>query len=1015
MATQAAVTDVNLFVVLDLDPARPWSVANVERELKDRQAKWSKLSAQVGPRADDAKRRREQLKELNLTDILSSQDKLDKHRVLAAQEMQTRQEQQVAALEEEIRFARAKGYLIQPEVDDLIERYTPTLTKERVGDILARESVRQPADITSLSPVILGQIDRLLDSLQQGSLYTFLNSTETTPRTSLLNEADRLAEDARKHPPNQAKFDYQKDLAGHARHIFESDEKRAQYDQHLREVRLIADVLKPYLQLCNLTKEISLAQVELLLKRAALAGWKDDEAQQMLFSLAIARGWRVEVPASSRSSTVAAENKVITELKQALSRERQQREQAERQKQDADKKLADTEAERRHILDRTARAEKERDARQKAELEKLQAKLDAAEAEAKRLDTTQRNRSKREQEQLAQAKSEADRWRRELTQVQKRNDADLQQRISEVGPTLQQHLAHAELIQAQALIKSFPEVPPQWAEEARRIEDGIARAEERLREAQRTTAFPARREELVAQALAACADFVRALEYQQSLQPLPPTALQATPDTRGVSLAWQASASPRVGYVVVRKDGEVPISVHDGDRLATVTACGWHDPVPPLGRSFFYAVFAERGTLMSTQAATLAQPIVLTPDVSDLHAEVSDAAVTLTWSAPTGCSAVIVVRRDGAPPQSIHDGIRQTIRNASRYTDSGLQNGRTHFYRLYAEYLDRTGQARCSSGVVTSATPETPPQTVPALTLRETDGIMSHTVNLSAEPPERGELCIYRSGEAPAVTSGERVPDTALGRVFGAGGHRLTSMSDSLFAAGLVYYTPVLLFQGTAYIGEPLRYSYLPGVGQLRTVQVESGIRVTWQWRYRCEEAEVSWAPAGQAWRPAASATVVKAGTERTGSYDLPPLGHGNYSIQVRARYHFDGQVAVSEAQFTTARGDRRVAVRYTVRTVLRVLGSRQFVVELEADELVALPALHVVAKERYVPEGPDDGAVCGSLPAQSSPGRKWTIPIAGYPVGSAAQIAIFPEPGGRDADVVFVAQHPDSHSTTER
>lgn len=100
-------------------------------------------------------------------------------------------------------------------------------------------------------------------------------------------------------------------------------------------------------------------------------------------------------------------------------------------------------------------------------------------------------------------------------------------------------------------------------------------------------------------------------------------------------------------------------------------------------------VTTERGTATSATRFVVDQP---PGPVTGLTARPGDRAVQLRWTAPadTDLYRYVVVRKVGAvPPASLQDGYQIGIGNTTAFTDTGLTNGTTYSYRVYAQ--DRAG------------------------------------------------------------------------------------------------------------------------------------------------------------------------------------------------------------------------------------------------------------------------------------------------------------------------------------
>lgn len=1006
MAVDVATEDTNLILLLGLDPYRGWMVAEVKSQLDQKKREWNRLKTGVGPRANDAMRRLNILKKLDTEAILVTQAGVDGHIAEAREARSKKQKQDEDSLRDEIRFAASKGYLLPAEAENIRNRYRERVSPEYLEARLREKSVETHESSETISQLTLDQIDEALTALNERSLYSFLGLSQNASSEQLVHAADEKAEEARKHPVGDLKYDHQKNLAGHARAVFSEDAKRAQYDNHDREARFIVSVLAPYIPLCELTKEITLQQAEYLLERAREAKWGETEAQQLLFTIAVSKGWRMQVPASRRAETTAAQQRVVDELKKALAEAREEKAEAERREVQArkDRDAAKSKAEKaaRELL----AARKEYEDRQR-HIEEMQKQLSKVEQDRIAL----RRAKVQDQERLNNVSAKYEELQRELQQAQALQREEDQARVAEFGPRLTAHLVRGELVAAQAIIRSFVHIPPQWDNDERRVADGIRDATHLLEEAKRVAGSDLHRaEQLLDSALSKCADMESALEFRRQLPPAPPSDLQVVADGQGISLSWQSSPSRNVRYVVVRTEGGKPASIYDGDQIAKSTATRWRDEAPPPARALWYAVYSERDETASTSGTIAKRALFFVPDVADLRCDVGDGQITLLWRSPEKVNAVLVVRRESTAPRGLEDGKRYEVGRSERLADSDVQNGARYFYRVYCEYLDATDAVHYSEGQLIDAIPEPPPQEVPALEVRGNQGFLNHTVTLVAAAPTHGELRVYRSDEAPHVPPSKTVPVHALQAVFGRTGRPLAEMRDTLFAAAHAFYTPVVLFHDTAFLGDPREYSYGPRLTNVRTETAEHSIRVCWRWSYGCEGAEVYCTPYGvPATNPHVEYVTRTASNEADPYIELRTMARGTYDIAVRARYQIGGRVVFSDLERVTAHLGGPLVIRYTVRAQHRVFGGKQYQVVLSASEPVPYPPPCIVVRsEERAPANPSDGELVPTPAAQRRDDGTWVIPLDGFVPRLNTALALFPV-AAQLHDIRFEPESPDA------
>ena len=185
--------------------------------------------------------------------------------------------------------------------------------------------------------------------------------------------------------------------------------------------------------------------------------------------------------------------------------------------------------------------------------------------------------------------------------------------------------------------------------------------------------------------------------------PAGPTNLAATPGNRTVRLSWTGSAGA-TSYNIYRG----PVS--DGEAIAAVASTNgstttFTDSGLTNGTTYFYNVAAVNGVGTSPDSNEVSViPVNNTPPSTPggVSARAGNAQVSLSWNAGAGATSYNVFRSTSTGGESttpVASGIA-----ATSFTDTGLANGTTYFYKVAA--LNSFGASAQSTEV--SATPAAP-------------------------------------------------------------------------------------------------------------------------------------------------------------------------------------------------------------------------------------------------------------------------------------------------------------------
>ncbi|WP_026119650.1 fibronectin type III domain-containing protein [Nocardiopsis ganjiahuensis] len=326
-----------------------------------------------------------------------------------------------------------------------------------------------------------------------------------------------------------------------------------------------------------------------------------------------------------------------------------------------------------------------------------------------------------------------------------------------------------------------------------------------------------------------------------AVEPEPPRGVAARVDGRRVVVTWQPSSSRagRVTYRVIRRTGhggtarERPVGEVSGTQVV--------DDGLPVGNEASYAVVAVRGGL-GASASVASQPVMITPDVTDLRVWSDEASVSGSWRAPAEAVRVEVLRAEGGPPRGLGDGV-PVEHDGTGFVDTSVRPDEEYHYRVRAVYVTSRGRARSSSGLVLRARPG--PAPAPVRDLAVAAGGTGLVASWSAPP--RGRVVLFTSELPPSWAPGRTVPadrwaelgsEVSTETVVGADGRCRAVLP---LPAGTTHVLAVTVAGDRAVAGGSSRVVAAPPVTGLRAERFDTVVRLSWTWPEHAATAVVSW------------------------------------------------------------------------------------------------------------------------------------------------------------------------------
>ena len=169
-----------------------------------------------------------------------------------------------------------------------------------------------------------------------------------------------------------------------------------------------------------------------------------------------------------------------------------------------------------------------------------------------------------------------------------------------------------------------------------------------------------------------CADCMEARGILQKYPPLAPTAIRSSVAGNAVKVDWTVSPGQEyVTYTVIKKIGIAPTSAGDGDVVAENLSIAFiEDSAVVPATKYFYAVYADRCGIKSNIVVTQAQPIYA--DVTNVHQEVINDCIKVTWTPPQNVKAVKVFKNKGPIAPDKPDTGEAVSCDLNGFTDSNV-------------------------------------------------------------------------------------------------------------------------------------------------------------------------------------------------------------------------------------------------------------------------------------------------------------------------------------------------------
>ncbi|MEI8372625.1 MAG: zinc ribbon domain-containing protein [Planctomycetota bacterium] len=948
----------NYYLLLELDCGEK-STAKIEAAIIAKQAEWSRDR-------NHPKKGREAQQYLGLlTDIRKVMGNAEDREKESRECRELRQQAEKAAyadLDRHIGTVAARGHLFESEVAQLVQqfkgRFIEAEIRKRIKVPIRKDSRPEGASRPELDTSTAKEIENRLKIIAKKDLYDFLDLPQSTSHDQLLNRARELDSDARKNNNKSAEVTAQAELAGFCLRVFKSEEERERYDNTLAMCGLRE--MDGQIRMAGASKKIDARAMESLLKEAGSRGVTPDEARAYICAFASKQGWAVEVPHGDGPDRVhacgacgvinATEATVCASCGEPLW-------------------IACPSCQTRNASETVICPRCGFKVGNAALVRRMERDAQRSLGDG---DFTAAERYVREAEELWNDSPSLRKLRDQLHEHKLQNQERLQKN-ADTAKKLQDAMIHKRFAEAQALVIDVAHCDPNYAklnEYRGQIEKAINEAHGHVDRA-RLEERNGRIDEAVnayGDALRACDDYPDAQRGLEKHPPKPPANLRAVALVAGIDLNWQATPSRGPAkYVVVRKTGAPPVSHTDGKEVAVTSATNITDADAPSGQPVFYAVYTDRGGVLSSSSAA-SQGVVRLAEVGELTATSGENRISLNWRLPGGVQGIEVWRNSGDAPRARNEGASLHVPGVvSTCVDDKLKNGTLYGYRVITVFRGINGESLYSQGVTCEAIPSELPKVVNDLSVTQDQGELRATWT----PPSIGTVHVYATPAKIAYSSGQSISLVEAEKI----GRRVPAVSnreirDKLNNIRLLYLVPVTVSGTTAVVGQQVLMSCLGDVQDLR-VQVRDGRLIAqWQWPADCSMVSISLRTDTFSTGPEDSriALFTRHHYEHHGKFEHDVPQSAQIYLTVYAALKDGVGWVYASGTGSGARRRCEVGTRQTVLYWVRGkgdggAGKTRFELLLKADSEITLPALILVGKPEGLPLAPTNGTVVLNLP----------------------------------------------------
>ena len=303
-------TRPNFFLLLELNPDKPWDQALYQKALQNKIRQWSRDSMSVAKKALPAQANRALIPQIRK--VMESAELREEEAREARKLFSIRYQAAHQKFEKQLMLLNLKETTDPEEIDCFIKDFKhliPASEIQKLITIKIRASKKHtPPSPQPLDASITKNIEDRLEIIHMQTLYELLQTPRKSTTLALFQAAEDLyTHEVRKHP--NAEVTARIELAGFAMNIFKTDETRARYDETLRQMtlqQLLQDITESTKR--SSIKEVHPRQVLYFVKEAAEAGWCEEDALDKLKEHGRIHQWFITVPLQKTEKPQSATN-----------------------------------------------------------------------------------------------------------------------------------------------------------------------------------------------------------------------------------------------------------------------------------------------------------------------------------------------------------------------------------------------------------------------------------------------------------------------------------------------------------------------------------------------------------------------------------------------------------------------------------------------------------------------------------------------------------------------------------